>query len=637
MKKIGVIATTQSMKDAADKTIVELGIANKVETRLATGNIGLGLSVAKELIAKEIEVIVTRGGIWELIRQSDLGVPVIEIPVGPSEFIAAIEEAKRLTGKNEPRIAIMAFCNTSYAMVFSRLTGLDVRIYETASADDSFESILSQAVNDGIEVMVGGKGSVDFAKRYGIPGVVLGTSDASMRSALLEAQKALNTRRMDLTRIRRTQMILDLLPDGVIDVDELGMIRLANPSAARLLDLDQSQGRQSVDAAMPFLDLSACLEHGESLADELHQHNNRSLVVSAWPIRAGEDVVGALVTLREANNIHKLEDKISSQSYAKGLIAVHSFADIEGKSQAVRAIAKKAALYAATNGTILITGETGTGKELFAQSIHNTSLCQQGPFVAVNCAALPPSLLESELFGYDAGAFTGAVRKGKQGFFELANNGTIFLDEISEMDRYGQTRLLRVLQEKRNMRLGGGRSIQLNIRVIAASNRNLQELVHKGEFRQDLYYRLTALTLHLPPLRERGDDVIHLAERFASDRLVEIGRKEYFTPEAIQYMLDYSWPGNVRELQNLVERLCLFYQGKPFNLTQVTRELEFNGWDTAKNNHPPAEVELSERETIVSILKETGGNQRLAAKRLKMHPSTLYRKMRHYGIRKEVQ
>ena len=306
--------------------------------------------------------------------------------------------------------------------------------------------------------------------------------------------------------------------------------------------------------------------------------------------------------------------------------------------QETRELAQRFANYEAN---VLLLGETGTGKELFAQSIHNASLRQREPFVAVNCGALPVSLLESELFGYVDGAFTGASRKGKKGMLEIADKGTIFLDEISEMDWQGQAHLLRVLEEHTITRIGDDKVIQVDVRVIAASNKNLRKLVEEGKFREDLYYRLNVLTLNIPPLREREQDLALLARHF----LVQFGEKYKkaveLTPAAEQVLAGYPWPGNVRQLRNFCERLAVIAGTNRLEADFIIRQLEgvyMIRWDDIAPRMQPelpsteGALAPTEKEQIVEALNQAGGHRQKAAELLGISKSSLWRRMKKYQI-----
>jgi len=287
--------------------------------------------------------------------------------------------------------------------------------------------------------------------------------------------------------------------------------------------------------------------------------------------------------------------------------------------------------YAAADSTLLVQGESGTGKEMIAQGIHIASQRKGGPFVAVNCAALPESLLESELFGYEEGSFTGARKGGKAGLFEMAHKGTIFLDEIGELPLLLQARLLRVLQEREVMRIGGSKMIPVDVRIIAATNRNLIQLIHEGDFREDLYFRLAVLVLKVPSLRERLEDIPCLVESFLKEWR-KAGNIQV-TEEDIRRLQTYSWPGNIRELKNLLERaLVLTEDGEPLQLFNSDVWISAEHPSRANKDHP-SDQNISEEEIedlrIKRILAEEDGHIGKAASRLGIHRSTLWRKLKN--------
>ena len=394
MTKIGVIAPNLNLYNVAYKVMRELGLGDSVTLRIA--NMESGVIAAREFEAGGTEVIITRGGTGGLIMRSDVRIPLVEIPISGREMLAAIQEAKRLAQKENPRLAILAYRNMYYGIeLFTQLSGLDMRIFEFGSNANSLESVVEQAVADGYEALIGGEMSTQIAAGRGICGVVLETTDESMRTAFLEAEKVAALRRLDETRLQRLRMILDLFPDGVVAVDQDGRIQFTNPSAYRLLGITPAAVGKCVDPILPALDVTSCLESGKASLNIIYPFKTNSLVVNIRPIRVQVDITGAVVTLQESGNIREIEAKLRDKHYSKGLTAPHHFRDIAGDSLVMRQTVRKAELYAATRGTILINGETGTGKEIFAQSIHNASPYRQGPFVAVNCAALPASLLES--------------------------------------------------------------------------------------------------------------------------------------------------------------------------------------------------------------------------------------------------
>jgi len=319
-----------------------------------------------------------------------------------------------------------------------------------------------------------------------------------------------------------------------------------------------------------------------------------------------------------------VEENISLHQKLEGY---YRFEDIITKSPRMQQIIELIKVVAKSNATVLITGESGTGKELVARAVHSQSYRRDKPFVPISCAALPESLLESELFGHEKGAFTGAhaQRKGK---IEFANRGTLFLDEIGEMSANIQVHLLRVLEEKEFARVGGNDLIKVDVRVVSATNRDMQKAIDSGQFREDLYYRLNVVTIDLPPLRERKEDIPLLAEHFLKKFVVE-NQKEVssFCPEVIDFLLKYQWPGNVRELENTIERAVILAQSSEIQLADL---LQKNSplVSSASAGRSLKEVEMNH---IISVLNETGGNYTRAAKILGISRATLYNRAKAYG------
>jgi len=322
----------------------------------------------------------------------------------------------------------------------------------------------------------------------------------------------------------------------------------------------------------------------------------------------------------------------------KGHVAKKGIDDIIGSSKSIAEAKGKAMDYAFVDSTVMILGETGTGKELFAQSIHNASRRKNKPFVAINCAALPKSIIESELFGYVKGAFTGASSEGKAGMFEMAHGGTIFLDEISEMPIDVQGRLLRVIQEKEIVRLGDDKVIPVDVRIITASNRDLKQEVDRGNFRADLYYRLSVLILHLPALRDRREDIPLLARHFVKKFSAKYGKYIYdIRSDAIEYLLQFDYPGNIRQLSNIIERSVIISRREYIDIQTIREALEeeqltvlrvHNG---SKQTEYKKTVDAKERERILDAMARCNGNKSQAAQMLGIGRSTLYRKLRKYN------
>ena len=422
------------------------------------------------------------------------------------------------------------------------------------------------------------------------------------------------------------QAILDASHDGIIAVDHDYTIIWVNQNATEILGLPSHVVGEKITRYIPNSDMLRILATGKKEIGDIATVLNRQIIINRLPIVVSGEIVGAVSTFKEITDIQKMEMRIRKQSMDSGLEAKFRLEDIVGHSKAMQEAKEWAETFARTDATVLIQGESGTGKELFAQGIHLSSQRATGPFIAVNCAALPGNLLESELFGYEEGAFTGARKGGKPGLFELAHGGTLFLDENGEMSITIQALLLRVLQEKKVRRVSGERIVPVDVRIIAATNRNLEQMMEEKLFRSDLYYRLNVLTLELPPLRERTEDIPLLMEAIMEE-ISQLGdRRLQGVDEAVYHFLgQYDWPGNVRELRNVVERMVLLCKSDYLRL----EDTQFLSKKLARKQALRQQQD-DEEEMIRKVLEATKGNKREAAKMLGMDRTTLWRKMKKY-------
>lgn len=354
--------------------------------------------------------------------------------------------------------------------------------------------------------------------------------------------------------------------------------------------------------------------------------------VSATPIQIENEMIGMVIVFKEIKTVLDLVNKYS------GMRAVYNFEDIIGESKEIKRVISYAKSISSSPSTVLIEGESGTGKELLAQSIHNYGDRREKSFIALNCGAIPKSLIESELFGYEEGAFTGARRGGHAGKFELANGGTLFLDEIGEMPLDMQVNLLRVLQEGYVTRVGGDKIIPVDVRIIAATNKDLKKEVEKGTFRQDLYYRLSVIPIKLPPIRERKGDLPILIKYFLRSKAIKLNKPMPDIKEDIYCnMLEYNWPGNIRELENFIENIVNLKGDSSFIL-----EEDFENIDHKHNFHENnigllysnkiRTLEEIEKEAIINTLNEYNRNMSQSAKALGITRATLYSKLKKYNI-----
>lgn len=442
--------------------------------------------------------------------------------------------------------------------------------------------------------------------------------------------------------------VLDIAYDGIVVVDKDGCITFVNQSLADFFGLDPQEaiGRH-VTKVLENSRLHIVARTGVPETGQLQQIRDGYYMVSRLPIVENGRVVGAvgkmmfrnLEEIREmARRMDSLENQLNyyrTELEKKGS-TYYTFDSIISVSSAVIQLKQEALQAARGTSTILVQGESGTGKELFAQAVHAASPRRSRAFVKVNCAAIPEHLLESEFFGYAPGAFTGAQRGGKPGRFELANGGTIFLDEIGDMSPGLQAKLLRVLQDKEFDRVGGTRPIQVDVRVVAATNRDLEGLVSRGEFREDLFYRLNVIQLTIPPLRERPEDILPLVHYFLRKYNEIFGtRVTDITAETLGILSGYHWPGNVRELENIIERAVNFASGGVIQVKDLPAYLR--GDKPGQEGPPPGgnyrdRLGGAEREIIVSALKASGGNKTKAARMLGISRSRLYEKLKKLGI-----
>ncbi|WP_461205263.1 sigma-54 interaction domain-containing protein [Clostridium sp. DL1XJH146] len=348
-------------------------------------------------------------------------------------------------------------------------------------------------------------------------------------------------------------IVLDTIDDGVIVIDNNYKILHLNKSAEKILGVDDKEllGEKITNG----LPVSLETFHREAIENLLVKYNptNKSILITKRTIKNEDKIFGYVIILKDKTEIENLENQLRKQLVQKGHIAKYSFKDIKGVGNTLISCKEKAIKISKIDNPVLIIGESGTGKELFSQSIHNSSKRNKNPFLAINCATLSLDLLESELFGYEEGAFTGAKKGGKKGLFELSHKGSLFLDEIGELPINIQAKLLRVLQEKEVMRLGGASIIPVDVRIIAATNRDLNKLVKDGKFRKDLYYRLNVFPLNLPPLRERKEDIPYLIE----DIFKEINiKKKKIDKGLMEILYNNYWDGNIRELRNCIEYMA---------------------------------------------------------------------------------
>ncbi len=447
-------------------------------------------------------------------------------------------------------------------------------------------------------------------------------------------------------RLRLLELIIDNIYNGVVITDPDGKIIYFNKPYGQFLGVNPEEMiGKDVRQVIENTRMHIVAQTGVPEINKAHNIKGQDMVVQRIPIKDGDKVVAVYgqVMFKNVSDVSKLAKELSYlqsklKLYEEELLSLraerYTFDSIIGKSAALLALKDKALKAGNTGFPVLITGESGTGKEMFAQAIHNASSRRLQPFVRINCASIPKDLLESELFGYEKGAFTGAQNTGKHGKVELANKGTLFLDEIGDMPLEMQPKLLRVLEEKEFERIGGTTPLKSDFRLIAASNQPLEDMVDKGQFRKDLFYRLNVIRLHIPPLRERKEDIVPIAERVLSDLSKDFGRTFKLSKESIDLLLEYDWPGNTRELVNVLNRVVCFTDNDIIQPYELPLFLRRKDGELKGIKEPSLEVfvDKAEREAILRALDNAGGNKTKAAKILNIHRTLLYRKMRKYSI-----
>jgi PAS domain S-box-containing protein len=613
--RILLLAPDSEMAEVARKTLADKsGSVEIVEALL-----NAALPIARRAETEGFDAIVTRGGTALLLKSEGVKTPIVEIPLAPEDMAKALAEASTLTGKSRPRIGVVAFPNMTLGLeALAPVLHLDLTYYPLEREEDTCQAI-ERAFADNVDVVLGGVVTYRQAKERNVPAALLRCGPKSFLLAFQEAQTIAYARRLEKQRAEEFKAIIDYAHEGIVAVNLEGRITVFNPVTEHLTGVQASAALgKPVRDVIPEIRLKETLSSGRRELNELVSLGRTRLLVSRVPIRVDGHVTGAVGTLQNVTNIQKVEAKIRREAHVKGHVARFRFSDLIGKSPVLLEAMKLARDFAHTESAVLIHGETGVGKELFAQSIHYASRRGHGPFVPVNCAALPENLLESELFGYTEGAFTGARRGGKAGLFELAHGGTLFLDEVSEIPLALQGRLLRVLQEREVMRLGYDRVIPVDVRVISATNRNLEQRVDQGLFRPDLFFRLNVLSLRVPPLRERPGDVTILLDHFLRRHT---GKRLLLSEAALKFLSGHGWPGNVRELENWCERLvAVFPSGGEIGVHDTARLL-----GTGLGSKPVRAHAV--REEIRWALEQAGGKQGKAAKILGVHRVTLWRRL----------
>jgi len=580
-----------------------------------------------------IDVVIAGGSNARIIKENFPQLPIVTLKVTGFDLLSAIITAKNY-GKST---AIVTYKSGSHwadkIKLFSR--SLDVEIINLNYYElNDLTNIMQTLVEKKIKSVIGASVACDYAESFGLHPILVYSEESiidSLEQAIILQESIRHEK--EINNYLRT--IIDFTYSGIIAIDQNKIITICNPYAEKIFGINKTNLiNKRINEVLPSTRLDKVLETGLTETNKL-QSISKDITISTnrIPIIVDSVIVGAVATFNDVAEIQRIEQKIRKKihSQSKGFHTKYCFNDIKGSSKAISEAKKLAKLYAKSNQTVLIQGETGTGKELFAHSIHDYSNRRDKPFVALNCATLPANLLESELFGYEGGAFTGAKKEGKPGLFELAHLGTILLDEISEMPLLLQTRLLRVLQEKEILRVGGEKIIPVDVRIVATTNEDLLAKVQKKEFRDDLYYRLNILHLVIPPLRDRIEDIAELLK----DIVHKNSSKLYDDHTSIwdhmnRILSKYNWPGNIRQLENAIHRLCAIIEAT--SKKEITSDLleKAIGFDLSFPGY--SELKSTERIELIKVMDNTHWNRSRAAEILGISRTTLWRKIKKHKL-----
>lgn len=630
-----------SISSDVSKQIEHLSQEFDIPIKIINGGVSKDGHLLAKKLAPELDVIISQGGTALLIQDLVKTIPVITIRITVGDILQAFRKAEKF-GKP---LALLCARNEGLSEMeqIAKLAGnIQYKVFSYRTKEE-YHKQFQAAISLENHTLVGISGfsleSLNERVRQGkINYVIIKSDPLNVRQAVLEAKKIIDLNNKEKLNSERMKSIIDFSPQGVISLDKNGFITSVNNAAEQILNIKSKNylGMNIFDTAIQP-DLKSVLGDGNFEVNKLVRFDETAFLLNRISVRVNDQHEESIITFQKVSHIQKLEVKARMQLYDKGFIAKHTFAGIIGTSDTMKSSIEKARLFSKTAASVLIEGETGTGKELFVQSIHNASPRKEGPFVAINCGALPENLLESELFGYEEGAFTGARKGGKTGLFELAHSGTIFLDEIGEVSPSIQSRLLRVLQEREILRVGGERIIKVDVRIIAATNQNLYKMMVDGHFRQDLFYRIGMLSLRVPPLRNRKEDIPALVDHFIreANKKYEMAVKR-LPREGMEMIQTYAWPGNVRELEIFVEKLVILSKDNVVGEQLIEETLRDHMDAQTLPNQAQASNSISvnisslkdmQMQIMEKLLERYGGNKKLLAEKLGISRVTVWNKM----------
>lgn len=617
--------------------------------RLSYASLEAAIPIGQQMQAEGVEAIVSRRGTAHLLREN-LSIPVLSFPQSSLSTLTSIKmAADRLAEAGMKKKVFMPNFRSNISGLEMVAELLPIQFKQDVYFDSaSLRRIIFAAADQGFSIVVGGSTSMRYAQESGLKFQELITPHESIIETLENAKSAVQASREEKAAAQRYQSIMDLSSDGIFSVDAKGSLTSINKKAKEVLGLaDQDPVNQQASAILNNKVVCRLLDDKKAVQERIEKFGKELCVYNQVPLTVEGQTLGVVATFKEINTVMRAESKVR-RSLTKGFATRYTFDDIIYQSHAMEKLIALSKKLAETESTVFVIGETGTGKELLAQSIHNAGSRRKMPFVSVHCGALPEQLLESELFGYAEGAFTGSKKGGKPGLFELAHQGTIFLDEIDSTSPNVQLRLLGVLQEKEVMRIGGEHKTPVDVRIIAAAGKNLWAVMQEGLFRKDLFFRLNVLRITIPPLRDRVGDVPLLMHHFLQYHANKHGAQAYDLPTHYLKLLNqYCWPGNVRQLRHFAEQVQLnsSFDLGPESLDTLFDDLlqiaEVMGADKAftgqENSIPAAPENLFLQpgdEAILQALQKNQYSKTRTAQMLGISRTTLWRKLKEMEARK---
>lgn len=622
---------------------------------------------AKGFIESGVEALISVGSLYTSLSET-FSVPVTPIYRDSFSFVNTIANA--LNTWDKVAIVTNDSLNDSFSTAAEEAQTLfpeTVKIYYYSWPNGMSEAI-NRVKSDSYKCAIAPSWAADQLRIAGIQPLFASLSERNIHDAIEQAKIG----QINYRKINESKALINTILDnndlGYIVIDDSGIINYASASALKILNIDSGRivSKKYTDTPICKTGVQECLKYGISSNGIIISIDDQNIMCNCSKININETNSMVMVTLNPVENIYNNEKTLKERMIARGSNAIKTFSSIIGKSKAISETIETAKRYSHYDSVTLITAPSGCGKEIFAQSIHNESSRSSSPFMVINCAALPASILESVLFGYESGTFTGAKHSGKAGLFELANGGTVFMDEVSEMPIDMQSRFLRVLQEKEVMRIGSERAISVNVRVIAATNKSLPKLVSEGKFREDLYYRLSVLVLNIPPLNQRTEDIELLSNYYLVTRGKELNLHiDSLSDEALSILKRIDYPGNIRQLNNILERAMVLSDSSIISADTIVRAI---GSDSISVNYPADALSgeskpqiivqnhvdntsapdsfgssADKSDNLLSIMEDTEkkllekllsecSSRTEAAMKLNISTTTLWRKMKKYNL-----